>query len=135
MDYGKQKQETKLLLPTEAELEILNVLWDLGPSTVREVHDILSKKRDTVYTTVLKQMQTMLEKGLVLRNERFRSHLYESRYGMDQIQGELAADLMRRAFRGSVKSLVLGALSGRRTSKKELAEIRQLLEQFESEER
>ncbi len=117
-------------LPTEAELEILNILWSLGPSTVREVHSALSGKQ-TGYTTVLKQMQVMAEKGLLARSERYRSHVYEARLPKEQTQRQLAKNLLQRAFDGSAKSLVLGALSSQKVSSAELAEIRQLLDQFE----
>ena len=117
-------------MPTEAELEILNTLWTIGPSTVREVHDALSSKR-TGYTTVLKQMQVMTEKGLLLRNERYRSHVYEARFPKEQTQQQLANNLLHRAFNGSAKNLVLGALSSQRVSSSELAEIRRMLDEFE----
>ena len=118
-------------LPSVAELEILNDLWNFGPSTVREVHERLSPHRPTGYTTVLKQMQVMAEKGLLVRNERFRSHLYEPATPKEEVQARLAGDLMKRAFQGSAKNLLLGALSAQSASKQELAEIRHLLEQFE----
>lgn len=117
-------------LPTEAELEILNTLWRIGPGTVREVHEALSGKR-TGYTTVLKQMQVMVEKGLLVRNERYRSHVYEARLPKEQTQQQLAGNLLRRAFNGSAKNLVLGALSSQRVSSSELAEIRRMLDDFE----
>lgn len=117
-------------LPTQAELEILSILWNLGPSTVREVHEALSGKQ-TGYTTVLKQMQVMVEKGLLLRSERFRSHVYEARLPKEQTQRQLANNLLQRAFDGSAKSLVLGALSSQKVSAAELAEIRQMLDRFE----
>jgi BlaI family penicillinase repressor len=118
-------------LPTEAELEILNDLWDHSTSTVREVYERLAPGRGIGYTTVLKQMLVMLEKGLVRRNERFRSHLYEAVLTRPAMQARLAADLTERAFKGSAASLVLGALSMQKTSSQELAEIRQLLDQIE----
>ncbi len=117
-------------LPTEAELEILSTLWTIGPSTVREVHDALSSKR-TGYTTVLKQMQVMAEKGLLVRNERYRSHVYEARLPKEQTQQQLAGNLLHRAFNGSAKNLVLGALSSQPVSSSELAEIRRVLDEFE----
>jgi BlaI family transcriptional regulator, penicillinase repressor len=117
-------------LPTHAELAILSILWNLGPSTVREVHNALSGKQ-TGYTTVLKQMQVMVEKGLLARSERYRSHVYEARLPKEQTQRQLAKNLLQRAFDGSAKSLVLGALSSQRVSSAELAEIRQILDQFE----
>src|SRR5881628_3299671 len=94
-------------LPTDAEIAILAVLWRQGASTVREVHDALGK--DSGYTTTLKLMQLMLEKGLVVRNERYRSHLYEAGAPREQTQRQIAGDLLKRAFDGSAKSLVLGA--------------------------
>jgi len=117
-------------LPTQAELAILSILWNLGPSTVREVHNALSSKQ-TGYTTVLKQMQVMVEKGLLARSERYRSHVYEARLPKEQTQRQLAKNLLQRAFDGSAKSLVLGALSSQKVSSAELAEIRQMLDQFE----
>jgi predicted transcriptional regulator len=119
-------------LPTEAELEILNVLWSAGPSTVREVHNALSSKQ-TGYTTVLKQMQVMAEKGLLARSERFRSHVYEARIPKEQTQRQLARNLLQRAFDGSAKNLVLGALSSQKVSARELAEIRRMLDDFEKD--
>jgi predicted transcriptional regulator len=119
-------------LPTEAELEILNILWTTGPSTVREVHNALSGKQ-TGYTTVLKQMQIMAEKGLLTRSERFRSHVYEVRLPKEQTQRQLARNLLQRAFDGSAKNLVLGALSSQKVSAAELEEIRALLNQFEKD--
>jgi len=121
----------KLLpLPTEAELEILNILWGRGPSTVREIHDAMSGK-NTGYTTILKQMQVMTEKGLLTRSERFRSHVYEAHLAKEQTQQQLARNLLQRAFDGSAKNLVLGALSSQPVSPGELAEIRRMLDRFE----
>jgi predicted transcriptional regulator len=117
-------------LPTQAELAILSILWNLGPSTVREVHNALRSKQ-TGYTTVLKQMQVMVEKGLLARSERYRSHVYEARLPKEQTQQQLARNLLQRAFDGSAKSLVLGALSSQKVSAAELAEIRQILDEFE----
>ena len=117
-------------LPTAAELAILNILWSTGPSTVREVHNALSGKH-TGYTTVLKQMQVMAEKGLLARSERYRSHVYQARIPKAQTQRQLARNLLQRAFDGSAKNLVLGALSSQEISAAELAEIRQMLDEFE----
>lgn len=117
-------------LPTEAELAILNVLWSTGPGTVREVHDALSTKQ-TGYTTVLKQMQVMVEKGLLARSERFRSHVYEVQFPKEQTQRQLARNLLQSAFNGSAKNLVLGALSSQKVSSAELADIRRMLEEYE----
>ena len=117
-------------LPTEAELAILNILWSTGPATVREVHDALSGKQ-IGYTTVLKQMQLMVEKGLLERSERFRSHVYGASLPKEQTQRQIAGDLMKRAFEGSAKNLVLGALSAQPASAADLADIRRMLDQFE----
>src|SRR5579883_3452301 len=117
--------------PTSAELEILTVLWSRGPSTVRDVHEVLAARRPTQYTTVLKLLQIMAEKGLVERNEEARAHLYQASRPMEWTQRQLAGDLLDKAFGGSAKSLVMGALSARKTSKKELAEIRKLLDEYE----
>jgi predicted transcriptional regulator len=116
-------------LPTDAEIGILAVLWRQGASTVREVHEALGT--DSGYTTTLKLMQLMLEKGLVVRNERYRSHLYEARAPKEQTQRQIAGDLMKRAFDGSAKSLVLGALAAQPASSKDLNEIRRLLDELE----
>jgi predicted transcriptional regulator len=121
-------QETPL--PTDAELDILAVLWRLGPSTVREVHEALCK--ESGYTTTLKQMQLMTEKGLLLRTERFRSHVYEAAEPQEQTQRQIAGDLLKRAFNGSAKSLLMGALSAQHASKDELEDIRRMLDQFEN---
>jgi predicted transcriptional regulator len=117
-------------LPTEAELEILSILWATGPGTVREVHDAL-KRKQIGYTTVLKQMQVMVEKGLLARSERFRSHVYEARSPKLETQMRLTRNLLHRAFEGSAKSLVLGALSSQSVSHEELAEIRRMLDEYE----
>jgi BlaI family transcriptional regulator, penicillinase repressor len=121
-------------LPTEAELEILNVLWATGPATVREVHNALSSK-GTGYTTVLKQMQVMAEKGILRRSERFRSHVYEAKAAKQHTQQQLARNLLHRAFDGSANSLVLGALSAQKVSPAELREIRRTLDEFEKRSR
>ena len=120
-------------LPTDAELEILAVLWQRGPSTVREVYDALGK--ESVYTTALKQMQVMTEKGLLLRSERYRSHVYEAGAPKEDTQQQIAGDLLRRAFGGSAANLVLGALKAQPASEEDLAEIRRLLKEFEKRER
>jgi BlaI family penicillinase repressor len=117
--------------PTDAELEILTVLWSRGPATVRDVHEIIAGRRPTQYTTVLKQLQVMAEKGLVLRNERQRAHVYESARPREWTQRQLAGDMLQRAFNGSAKSLMIGALSSRKASKKELAELREILDEYE----
>jgi len=117
--------------PTQAELEILTVLWSRGPTTVREVHEVLAARKPTQYTTVLKVMQIMAEKGLLRRDEQQRAHIYEAARPREWTQQQLAGDLLQRAFDGSARSLMLGALSARKASKKELAELRQLLDEYE----
>ena len=123
------KPVTPANLPTEAELEILNILWASGPGTVRDVHTRISK--GVGYTTVLKQMQLMMEKGLLSRTEEHRSHVYTPRIAKQQTQRRLARNLLQRAFDGSARDLVLGALSAQKVSANELAEIRRLLDDYE----
>jgi predicted transcriptional regulator len=122
--------ESNAPLPTEAELAILQILWNRGPSTVREVHTALRNK-GTGYTTTLKQMQVMTDKGLLQRNERYRSHVYEASIQREQTQRQLTRSLLVRAFDGSAKNLVLGALSLQPISRSERAEIREMLDRFE----
>jgi predicted transcriptional regulator len=117
--------------PTEAELEILTVLWSRGPSTVRDVHDSIIQRKPAQYSTVLKFMQIMAEKGLVRRNEKQRAHIYEAAQPREWTQQRLAGDLLQRAFGGSARNLLMGALSARKASKQELAELRELLDQYE----
>ncbi len=115
--------------PTEAELAILTVLWERGPSTVRQVHEALADTRDTGYTTTLKLMQIMADKGLVKRNETARTHVYSAVAGEEQTQRVLVKDLVDRAFGGSAAALVLRALS-EGTSDDELREIRKLIDDY-----
>ncbi|MGA2152978.1 MAG: BlaI/MecI/CopY family transcriptional regulator [Bryobacteraceae bacterium] len=122
------RDQKSLPLPTDAEVDILAVLWRMGPATVREVHQELGK--DCGYTTTLKQMQLMMEKGLLIRSERFRSHVYEAGVPKEQTRQQIAGDLLKRAFDGSAKSLVMGALAAEPASRQELAEIRKMLEEF-----
>ena len=122
-------------LPTEAELEVLRVLWARGASTVREVFEALNGSKDVGYTTVLKQMQVMFEKGLLERSERFRSHVYTAQAAREETQQRLAGNLLERAFAGSARDLVLGALGSKKVSAEELREIRKVLDQFERERR
>jgi len=115
--------------PTDAELEILTVLWSIGPATVRDVYNVISRRRTAQYSTVLKFMQIMAEKGLVRREETQRAHIYEAAKPREWTQQQLAGDLLKRAFSGSAKALLIGALAARKASKKELAEMRQLLDE------
>lgn len=117
--------------PTDAELAILGVLWERGPATVRDIHDALSHSQSTGYTTVLKLLQIMTEKGLVVRDESQRAHVYEARYSEQRTQRQLLKDLTERAFGGSPGKLVMQALSAQKASPDELNEIRDLLEKLE----
>ncbi len=119
--------------PTGAELEILGVLWARGPSTVREVRDRLARGRDLGYTTVLKLLQIMAEKNLVLRDESERAHVYAARIPAEQTQRQLLGDLLERAFGGSAALLVQQALSSRKTSAEEISRIRAYLDVLEGE--
>ena len=117
--------------PTDAELEILTVLWSRGPSTVRDVHEVICKRRPAQYTTVLKLMQIMAEKRLVSRDEQNRAHVYAAGRPREWTQRQLAGDLMERAFGGSAAEMMMGALGAHKASKQELAEIRRLLDKLE----
>ena len=119
--------------PTDAELAILRVLWHRGASTVKDVHEELARSSPTGYTTTLKQLQIMTEKGLVTRDESQRAHLYVAQCPKEQTQTQLVGDLLDRAFDGSAARLVQRALSSRPASPEELAEIRQWLDQLEGE--
>ncbi len=114
--------------PTDAELAILRILWDRGASTVRQVHETLSRERPSAYTTALKMLQIMTEKGLVRRDDRDRTHIYQSKLTEEQTQRQLVRDLVDRAFAGSASKLVLQALATKRATPDELDEIRKLIE-------
>src|SRR3979411_163158 len=124
------KQEP-LQKPTASELEILRVLWERGPSTVREVREELREKKDLGYTTVLKLLQIMTVKGTVRRNEEQRAHVYEACQPATETKRQLVGDVLQRVFEGSASELMIHALEGRRTSKKELEELRRLLDEYE----
>jgi predicted transcriptional regulator len=126
---------TKLPKPTEGELAILQVLWQRGPATVRQVHESLDGERTTGYTTTLKLMQIMAEKGLVSRDETSRTHLYAARLPQAQTQRQFVTDMIAKVFGGSSAELVMHALSTNTASKEELAEIRQLIEDKKHEEK
>ncbi len=126
--------DSSLPRPTDAELEILKVLWRRGPCTVREVFDSLSESKQTGYTTVLKLMQIMAEKGLVRRDESERAHRYEAALAEEETQRQLVGDLLRRVFDGSAKRLVMQALSSERAGAAELEEISRLLDRLERNE-
>ncbi len=128
--------EAKLPRPTDAELSILRVLWERGACTVREVHEALHKDEGgSGYTTVLKLMQIMTEKGLVERDESQRAHVYSARATQEKTQRQLVTDLVERAFGGSPAQLAMQALSTKKASAEELAELRKLLETLEPEEK
>jgi len=115
--------------PTDAELAILRVLWTRGPSTVREVAEVMG--REAGYTTILKLMQIMTAKGLVRRNEEQRAHVYEAQQPAEKTKRQFASDVLQRVFDGSAKELMLHALAGRRSSKNEIEELRRLLDEYE----
>jgi BlaI family penicillinase repressor len=120
-------------MPTTAEADILAVLWRLGPATVREVHDALEKDCD--YNTTLAQMRLMTEKGLLVRSERFRSHVYEPAAPKSEMQKRIAGDLLKRVFGGSAKGLIMSALGARPTTSEERTEIRRMLDELDGKKR
>ena len=122
-------------LPTDAELAILTVLWRRGPSTVRDIHEALRASQETGYTTVLKLLQIMTQKGLVKRDESQRSHVYRAAQPADRTQKRLVSDLVEKAFAGSAHDLVMRALSIKPASREELSAIRALLDEAEKRER
>src|SRR3984885_9951136 len=124
MKLGPQK-------PTASELEILQVLWTRGPSTVRDVHDSLKEQKTLGYTTVLKLLQIMTAKGLVRRNETERAHVYVAGVPAAQTKRQLAGDMLQRVFEGSASDLMMHALAGKRTSREEIDELRRLLDEYE----
>jgi BlaI family transcriptional regulator, penicillinase repressor len=117
--------------PTVSELEILHILWSRGPSTVREVHEALSKKKQMGYTSVLKLMQIMTEKGSVRRNEDQRAHVYEANQAAEKTKRQLAGDVLQRVFDGSASQLMMHALAGRKGTREEIEELRRLLDEYE----
>ena len=125
------KRKKKLPRPTDAELAILGVLWQRGPSTVRQVLDVLNAEKPTGYTTVLKLLQIMTEKGLVTRDESRRTHVYQPRIPAEGTRRQLVADLLEQAFEGSAEKLVMQALSTTKVSPEELAKIRKMLDKIE----
>ena len=119
--------------PTEVELQILNVLWDHGPSTVREIHNQLSQHKDTNYSTTVKMLSVMLDKDLVLRDESVRPQIFRAAFTRNSAQKKILKGLIHKVYEGSAKSLVLQALSTQKASKQDLAEIRELLDELEGE--
>ena len=128
MARGKSTGRQK---PTEAELDILSVLWERGPSTVRQVHEELTDKRKTGYTTVLKLMQIMADKGLVRRDESGHAHVYRAAITRQRTQKQAVGQMLEQLFDGSAQQLVMQALSAKKSTTEELAEIRQLLDELE----
>ena len=124
------KQELRIN-PTPSELEILQVLWSRGPSTVREIHEVLSQEKEIGYTSALKLLQIMTTKGLVQRSEDQRAHVYTAALPAEKTKQQFAADVLQRVFRGSTSQLMQHVLSGRRGSKKEIEEIRRMLYEYE----
>jgi predicted transcriptional regulator len=124
------KKEARVT-PTPSELEILHVLWSRGPSTVREIHEVLAKEKDVGYTSALKLLQIMTTKGLVTRSEDQRAHVYAATQPAEKTKQQFAADVLQRVFRGSASQLLQHVLSGRRGSKKEIEEIRRMLDEYE----
>ncbi len=118
--------------PTAAELEILTVLWSMGPATVRDVYHAISGRRTAQYSTILKFMQIMAEKGLVRVDQKQRAHIYQAAKPREWTQRQLAGDLLQRVFSGSAKALFVGVLSARKASKRDLAEIRKLLDDYQA---
>ncbi|HEY7302864.1 MAG TPA: BlaI/MecI/CopY family transcriptional regulator [Bryobacteraceae bacterium] len=125
--------EKQLPRPTDSELEILAVLWSTGPATVRQVYERLSERRPAQYSTTLKFMQIMADKGLLIRDETQRAHVYRAARPREWTQRQLAGHLLSRAFNGSAKALLIGALSAKKTTKSELAELRKLLDEYAKE--
>jgi BlaI family transcriptional regulator, penicillinase repressor len=132
--FVEEYETMKTPRPTDAELAILRVLWERGPSTVRQVHEVLSRERPAAYTTSLKLLQIMTDKGLVRRDEADRTHIYHPRLSEEQTQRQLIRDLADRAFGGSASKLVMQALATKRASDEELGEIRRLLDSRSSQE-
>jgi BlaI family penicillinase repressor len=124
---------TQQIRPTKLELSILNVLWQKGPATVREIHAIVDESKPTAINTVLRMLQIMTEKNLVTRDDTVRPQIYRARYSQQQTQTHLVKDLIQRAFDGSVKEMVMRALSTRRLSPKTLKAMEKLLEEFEGD--
>lgn len=119
--------------PTDAELEILAVLWSTGPATVRQVYELISRRRPAQYSTILKFMQIMADKGLLVRDEEQRAHVYKAAHPRERTQRQLAGHLLDRAFNGSATALLIGALSAKKTTKSELAELHKLLDKYAKE--
>lgn len=117
--------------PTDGELEVLRILWTNGPSTVKQVHEVVNKDRPTVYTTTLKVMQVMREKGLLVRNDSKYRHIYRPALPEEKTQRQLVTDFLERTFSGSTEKLMMHLLSAKKISAKERAKIRRMLDEIE----
>lgn len=125
----------QLQKPTASELELLRILWTLGPATVRQVYEALDEQREIGYTSVLKLLQIMTTKGLVRRDETQRAHVYQAEHPATEMKRQLAGDVLRKVFGGSASELMMHALDGRATSKQELDDLRRLLDKYEDKAR
>lgn len=126
---------SKLSKPTDSELEILNILWQRGTATVREVHEELAKTKDAGYTTSLKLMQIMFEKGLLTRDASSKTHIYQAAVSKEQTQGQIVKRMIDTVFSGSAMQMVMQALGNHNTNSDELAKIREYLEEMEAKEK
>jgi predicted transcriptional regulator len=131
MSYDRGMKPMLMPKPTDAEIGILSVLWKRGASTVKQVHEEMGEQ--TGYTTILKLLQNMAEKGLVIRDESERAHVYQAKYAETDTQRQLLTGLLHKAFRGSTAQLVIQALASKRASREELAELKKLIEQLTKE--
>ena len=116
--------------PTDVELQILRILWDLGPSTVRDVHNRLAESKETGYSTTVKMLSVMLDKGLVKRDDSVRPQVFRPASSQERTQKQILNEMIQKVYDGSAKSLVLQALSSTKASKQDLGEIKKLLEQL-----
>ncbi len=124
---------SKTIRPTDSELDILQYFWSHGPSTVREIHEVIGKKKETGYTTMLKLMQIMVDKGLLMRDTSARSHIYYPLVKEEDAKSTAVGDLLDRLFDGSPRQLVLQALSTKKATQKELSDIRELIDRLEAQ--
>jgi predicted transcriptional regulator len=129
----EQKSTPDFPMPTKTELEILSILWQKGPSTVREINDEIIKSKQVNYTSTLKMMQTMFEKKLVIRNESGVKHIYDAAAPMEVVQQQIVNGMVNLAFGGSASSLIMRLLGGKKASKEELASIKQMINDIENE--
>jgi BlaI family transcriptional regulator, penicillinase repressor len=130
-----RRNKTKKIKPTAGELEILSVLWQSGPSTVRDVFETIAATKSTQYTTILKLMQIMHQKGLLVRNEKEKAHIYRAAQSQEQTQTNVVADLLDKVFQGSAAKLVQHVLETKAASREEIAEIRRMIAEAEGEEK